>query len=190
MAQFEHENRAEEDRCLANIKQMLQGVGAVIVEPISSHENQLATPYFFRQLRRLCTAEGVQFIVDETKTGMGASGKNWAHEYWYLHEAPDFVTFGGKSGLGGFYSTREQRMNDEGVSFSQNLDMKKVLNYGKTWEIVADQNLLQLQKDTSSFLKIELDRIGRETGIIDGQVRGYGTHLGFDCHTEAQANSL
>ena len=91
---------------------------------------------------------------------MGAAGKNWAHEYWYLHDAPDFVTFGGKSGLGGFYSTTAHRLNDEGVSFSQNVDMKKVLNYGKTWEIVADQGLLQLQKDTSSFLKIELDRIG------------------------------
>ena len=68
--------------------------------------------------------------------------------------------------------------------------MKKVLNYGKTWEIVADQNLLQLQKDTSSFMKIELDRIGKETGIIDGQVRGYGTHLGFDCQNETMANSL
>lgn len=115
---------------------MLKGgnnVGAVIVEPISSIGNQMATPYFFRQLRKLCSSEGVQFIVDETKTGMGASGKNWAHGYWYLHEAPDFVTFGGKSGLGGFYSTTAHRLNDEGVSFSQNVDMKKVLNYGKTW---------------------------------------------------------
>jgi len=49
---------------------------------------------------------------------MGASGKNWAHEYWYLHDAPDFVSFGGKSGLGGFYSTTAHRLNDEGVSFS------------------------------------------------------------------------
>jgi len=50
MDQFEHENRAEEDKCLDNIKQMLQGgnIGAVIVEPISSVGNQLATPYFFR----------------------------------------------------------------------------------------------------------------------------------------------
>jgi len=32
----------------------------------------------------MCTSEGIPFIVDETKTGMGASGKNWAHEYWYL----------------------------------------------------------------------------------------------------------
>ena len=66
----------------------------------------------------MCLSEGISFIVDETKTGMGATGKKWGHEHWYLHDAPDFVTFGGKSGLGGFYSTLRHRLNDEGVSFS------------------------------------------------------------------------
>lgn len=60
-------------------------VGAIIVEPISSIENQIATPNFYRKLRALASDEGIPFIVDETKTGMGASGKNWAHDYWYLH---------------------------------------------------------------------------------------------------------
>lgn len=93
-------------------------VGAIIVEPISSVGNQMATPYFFRQLRKLASAEGIPFIVDETKTGMGSSGKKWAHGYMYLHDSPCFVTFGGKSGLGGFFSTKEHRLNEEGVSFS------------------------------------------------------------------------
>jgi 4-aminobutyrate aminotransferase/(S)-3-amino-2-methylpropionate transaminase len=48
---------------------------------------------------------GIVVIVDETKTGMGASGKNWAHEYWYSQSPPDMMTFGGKSGISGFYST-------------------------------------------------------------------------------------
>jgi 4-aminobutyrate aminotransferase/(S)-3-amino-2-methylpropionate transaminase len=93
----------------------------MIVEPISSINNQMATPRFFRKLRLLSRSYGIPFIVDETKTGIGASGKNWAHEYWYLHddEAPDFVTFGGKSGLGGFYSTLDYRLNNEATSFQQ-----------------------------------------------------------------------
>lgn len=47
---------------------------------------QMATPYFYREVRKICKAEGIPFIVDETRTGIGASGKNWAHEYWYLHD--------------------------------------------------------------------------------------------------------
>lgn len=79
----------------------------------------MATPNFFKGLRVLCQNEGIPFIIDETKTGMGASGKNWAHQFWYLRDdqAPDFVTFGGKSGLGGFYSNLKHRLNDEATSF-------------------------------------------------------------------------
>lgn len=86
-------------------------VAAIIVEPISSLGNQMATPNFYKKLRKLAKDEGVCFIVDETKTGMGASGKNWAHEYWYLHDdqTPDIVTFGGAGNLNGFYSSVSQR---------------------------------------------------------------------------------
>jgi 4-aminobutyrate aminotransferase / (S)-3-amino-2-methylpropionate transaminase len=126
----------------------------------------MATPYFYKTLRNLAKDEGIPFIVDETKTGMGASGKNWAHEYWYLQDgkAPDFMTFGGKSGISGFYSTLEHRLNEEATSFQQNLDMVKLLNYGTIWKVIEGKDLLGLQKDTCSFLKIELDRVARETG--------------------------
>lgn len=90
------------------------------------------------------------------------------------------MTFGGKTGLSGFYSTVQHRLNDESTSFQQQVDMVKLLNYGQIWNIIGSQDLLHMQKDTSSFLKIELDRIARETRLIS-DVRGYGTHLGFDC---------
>jgi len=45
----------------------------------------MATPRFFKKLRVLAKDNGIPFIVDETKTGMGATGKKWAHEHWYLH---------------------------------------------------------------------------------------------------------
>ena len=142
-------------------------------------------------MRKISKVEGIQFIVDETKTGVGASGKNWAHLYWYLSEelTPDFMTFGGKSGLSGFYSTLEHRLNEEALLYSQNLDIKNVLNYGLIWKGIEKFNLLHVQKDTSSFLKIELDRIGKEYGFT-GSVRGYGTYLSFDCENVKTADSI
>lgn len=198
LAKFEHENRAEEDRCIEVIKNIIsskrsegQHVGAMIIEPMSSLGNQMATPYFYKTLRNLAKDEGIPFIVDETKTGMGASGKNWAHEYWYLLDgkAPDFMTFGGKSGISGFYSTIDHRLGDEASAFHQNVDMVKLLNYGTIWNVIEGKGLLHLQKDSSSFLKIELDRVARETGYISN-VRGYGTHLGFDCQSVERADSI
>ena len=198
LAHFEHENKAEEDRCISVIKKIIsskrsegQAVGAMIIEPISSINNQMATPYFYKTLRNLAKVEGIPFVVDETKTGMGASGKNWAHEYWYLQDgkSPDFMTFGGKSGISGFYSTIDGRLNEEATSFQQNVDMVKLLNYGTIWKVIEGKDLLHLQKDTSSFLKIELERVGKETGFYSN-VRGYGTHLGFDCQSPERADSI
>ena len=80
----------------------------MIIEPISSFENRQATPSFYKKLRALAAEEGITFIVDETKTGMGQSGKMWAHEHWWLQDkdggAPDMVTFGGKAGISGYFS--------------------------------------------------------------------------------------
>jgi 4-aminobutyrate aminotransferase-like enzyme len=55
MAEFEHENRAEEDRCLEQARKIIKlrrdtnrDVAAMIIEPISSYQNAMATPYFYR----------------------------------------------------------------------------------------------------------------------------------------------
>jgi 4-aminobutyrate aminotransferase/(S)-3-amino-2-methylpropionate transaminase len=127
IADFEHQNNAEEDRCVRETEALITGnsqwgsVGAIIVEPVSSIGHQFATPRFFKGLRKLAAEHGIPFIVDETKSGVGASGKNWAHEYWYLHDdqVPDFMTFGGKTGLSGFYSSVNHRLNDNSTSFQQ-----------------------------------------------------------------------
>jgi 4-aminobutyrate aminotransferase-like enzyme len=113
---------------------------------------------------------------------MGSSGKNWGHDQWYLsdEQTPDFVTFGGKSGLGGFYSTLNYRLNNNATKFHQNINMSKLLHYGAIWKTISRDNILHWQGDTSTFLKIELDRVSVEKPGLVKNVRGYGTHLGFD----------
>jgi 4-aminobutyrate aminotransferase/(S)-3-amino-2-methylpropionate transaminase len=118
MAQFEHENRAEEDRCLEEIRKTIvqrrdqrKDVAAIIIEPISAFENQMATPYFYKRLRQIAVDNKIVFVVDETKTGVGATGKMWAHEHWNLSVPADVVTFGGKAGISGFYSTVDLRLD-------------------------------------------------------------------------------
>ena len=65
----------------------------------------MATPYFYRELRKIAQEFVIPFIVDETKTGVGITGKMWGLEHWYLSQPADIVTFGGRSGISGFYST-------------------------------------------------------------------------------------
>jgi 4-aminobutyrate aminotransferase/(S)-3-amino-2-methylpropionate transaminase len=91
MNRFEAENKAEEERCLEEAEKTINQrknagtpVGAMIIEPISSINHEMATPYFYRQLRKLALDNGIPFIVDETNTGVGATGRMWAHEHWSL----------------------------------------------------------------------------------------------------------
>lgn len=87
-------------------------VGAMIIEPISAFNNDMATPRFYKELRKMATEFVIPFIVDETKTGVGITGKMWGHDHWYLSQPADIVTFGGKSGISGFYSTVAFRLSE------------------------------------------------------------------------------
>lgn len=102
------ENKAEESRCLEEIENIIKTwknpIAAAIIEPIQSEGgDNHATPYFFQGLREITKRHGVLLIVDEVQTGVGATGKFWAHEHWNLDTPPDIVTFSKKAQTAGYY---------------------------------------------------------------------------------------
>lgn len=106
--QFSVENAAEEQRCIDEVERILdtssKPVAAVVVDPIQSEGgDNHASESFFCKLRALTEQKGVLLIVDEVQTGVGASGKFWAHEHWDLPSPPDMVTFSKKAQAAGFY---------------------------------------------------------------------------------------
>lgn len=108
LAEHEAENRAEEERCLKEVEQIISTfhnpVVAAVVEPIQSEGgDNHATPFFFRGLREITKRKNVLMIVDEVQTGVGATGKFWAHEHWGLETPPDMVTFSKKAQAAGYY---------------------------------------------------------------------------------------
>ncbi|KAI9807270.1 MAG: 4-aminobutyrate transaminase [Piccolia ochrophora] len=101
-------NAREEQRCLDEterlIKEWPQPPAAVVVEPVQSEGgDNHASPAFFRALRDITKKHNVLFIVDEVQTGVGATGKFWAHEHWNLETPPDMVTFSKKAQTAGYY---------------------------------------------------------------------------------------
>ena len=70
---------------------------AVIVEPIQGEGGvKPITDEYLRLLREICTERGALLIVDEIQTGMGRTGKFFAHEHAQIE--PDIVTMA--KGLG------------------------------------------------------------------------------------------
>ena len=102
------ENKAEEQRCLKEADEIIQSyhhpVAAVVVEPIQSEGgDNHASPAFFQGLREITRRHDVLLIVDEVQTGVGATGKFWAHDHWNLQHPPDIVTFSKKAQTAGYY---------------------------------------------------------------------------------------
>ena len=57
-------------------------VAGIIIEPIQGEGGYVPAPKFFLQeLQRICRQHGIMLIVDEVQSGMGRTGKMWAHEY-------------------------------------------------------------------------------------------------------------
>ncbi|XXH04854.1 histone methyltransferase set2 [Hypoxylon texense] len=108
LEEHEAENAQAEADSLAEVEHLIQNYhvppAAVIVEPVQSEGgDNHASPAFFRGLRALTKKHGVLLIVDEVQTGVGATGKFWAHDHWDLPDPPDMVTFSKKAQTAGYY---------------------------------------------------------------------------------------
>lgn len=106
--QHAEENARAEADSLAEVERLITSYHvppcAVVVEPIQSEGgDNHASPAFFRGLRALTQKHGVLLIVDEVQTGVGATGRFWAHEHWDLPSPPDMVTFSKKAQTAGYY---------------------------------------------------------------------------------------
>ncbi len=57
-------------------------VAGIIIEPIQGEGGYVPAPKFFLQeLQRICRRHGIMLICDEVQSGMGRTGKMWAHAY-------------------------------------------------------------------------------------------------------------
>jgi 4-aminobutyrate aminotransferase len=81
------------ETCGAEILEQLEGqifkrlfdpeeVAGIIIEPIQGEGGYIPAPKFFLQeLQCICNKHGIMLIVDEVQSGMGRTGKWWAHEH-------------------------------------------------------------------------------------------------------------
>lgn len=190
LEEFEKENREEEDRCLAKSRELMlenkasgTPIVGVLLEPVQAEGgDNHATKYFFQQLRQLCTESGAAFIVDEVQTGCLATGNFWAHEAWDLSDPPDFVTFSKKMVTGGYYYKEE--FAPKGMAnriFNTWMgDPSKVLLLETIVDVIAEDNLQQVVRDSGKVLLKGLHELQDKYPHILRDTRGVGTFCAID----------
>jgi acetylornithine/succinyldiaminopimelate/putrescine aminotransferase len=65
-------------------------VAAVVVEPIQGKGVYLAPDGFWGAAEQLCRRHGALLVADEIQTGLGRTGRFFAHEHWGIR--PDIIT--------------------------------------------------------------------------------------------------
>jgi 4-aminobutyrate aminotransferase / (S)-3-amino-2-methylpropionate transaminase len=184
-------NRLEEHCCLRIVEEIIKTadipVAALIVEPVQAEGgDNRATPYFFQGLRSITQQYGLTLIVDEVQTGVGGTGKFWAHESWDLLTPPDIVTFAKKMQVAGLYYKSSYVPSHPFRNFNTWMgNPLDILKAGVIIDYVDDHHLVDkvqmIGKDLIEEL-IEFDQISN--------VRGSGAFIAFDVENENIRNDI
>lgn len=183
------ENAKIEQQALDEVEQLIKSfhhpVCAVMVEPIQSEGgDNHATPNFFRGLRELTKKLNVLLIVDEVQTGVGATGKFWAHEHWNLETPPDMVTFSKKAQTAGYYYGREDlRPNKPYRQFNTWIGQpSNAILFRAIIEEIENKNLVQNTAEVGDYLYSGFERLAKQypNEILNLRGKGQGTFLAFD----------
>lgn len=189
LEQHAKENAEEEQRCLQEVERLIKEfhnpVAAVVVEPIQSEGgDNHASPAFFRGLREITKKNNVLFIVDEVQTGVGATGKFWAHDHWQLSTPPDIVTFSKKAQTAGYYyGNQALRPNKPYRQFNTWMgDPARAILFRAIIEEIERLNLVEHTAKTGEYLYSGLERLADKYphAIKNLRGKGQGTFIAWD----------
>ncbi|KAH6850012.1 aminotransferase class-III-domain-containing protein [Chaetomium sp. MPI-CAGE-AT-0009] len=183
------ENEAAERAALDEVERLLTTYHvppcAVVVEPIQSEGgDNHATAGFFRGLREVTRRHGVLLIVDEVQTGVGATGRFWAHEHWDLPHPPDMVTFSKKAQTAGYYfGDPSLRPNKPYRQFNTWMgDPARALLFRAIIEEIEKHDLVRHTEKVGNYLFGKLEGLAEKyPGEFQNlRGKGMGTFIAFD----------
>lgn len=193
------ENREEEANCLAQVEKIIKkqnaagkGVAGVVVEPVQAEGgDNHATPEFFRGLQKICKKFDAAFIIDEVQTGVGVTGKFWAHEHWDLPEAPEFVTFAKKMMIGGYYFKDDFLPKHSFRIFNTWLgDPARVSMLKTVLKAIEDDDLINRTKVAGKALLNRLHSLQSSYPGLVSNPRGLGTLCAIDFPNAETRNKI
>lgn len=180
-------NKQQDDSSLAEVEKLIKTwpnpVAALIVEPIQSEGgDNHASPYFGQGLRDLTKKHDVLMIVDEVQTGVGATGKFWAHEHWNLTTPPDIVTFSKKFQAAGYYFSEPKLVPN--LPYRQfNTwcgDPSKAIIARAIYQEIKKHDLVTRTAEVGEFVYNGLKSLSEKYPKEIQNLRGKGTFIAWD----------
>ena len=174
-------------------------IAALIIEPIQGEggDNHFREE-FFRALRTICDENEILFIFDEVQTGIGLTGKMWAHQHYGEDCRPDIISFGKKTQICGiFVSDRVDEVENNVFHESSRLNstfggnIADMVRFTLYLEVIEKEGLVQIAAENGEYVLDKLQALQTNNGDIVSNSRGKGHFCAFDLpNSDIQDNLL
>jgi len=186
---------AAEQRALEQVRRAFEehgdDVAAILIEPIQAEggDNHFR-PGFLQALQRAAHENACLFIVDEVQTGIGLTGRMWAHQHFGLR--PDALAFGKKAQACGCLVGPRVDEEPENVfrvpsriNSTWGGNLTDMVRSGRYLEIIAEERLVDNARVVGEHLLAGLRGLERELAGLVSNSRGLGLMIAFDLPTPA-----
>ena len=163
-------------------------IAALIIEPIQGEggDNHFRGE-FFQELRALADEHEFMLIYDEVQTGVGVTGKMWAHQLFNSSTRPDIISFGKKMQICGIFAGERVDEVENNVFHESSrlnstwggnvVDMVRISVY---LEIIAEDDLVNQAATNGEYLLKKLYGIQADYDGMVCNARGRGLFAAFD----------
>ncbi len=162
-------------------------IAGLIIEPIQGEggDNHFRES-FFRQLRKLADEHEFLLIYDEVQTGIGLTGKMWAHQHYGEDCRPDIISFGKKTQVCGMFAgQRMDEVDDHVFKESSRLNstwggnLVDMVRFTLCLEIIEQENLISQVVENGAYLKLGIETIQSRYDNVSN-ARNLGLFGAFD----------
>ena len=163
-------------------------IAALIIEPIQGEGgDNYFREEFFRALRTICDENEILFIFDEVQTGIGLTGKMWAHQHYGEDCRPDIISFGKKTQICGiFVSDRIDDVENNVFHESSRLNstfggnIADMVRFTLYLEVIEKEGLVQTAAENGEYVLDKLQALQNKYGDVVSNSRGKGLFCAFD----------
>lgn len=159
-------------------------IACIIIEPIQGEggDNHFR-PEFHQALRDLADKHEALLIYDEVQTGVGLTGKFWAHEHYVK---PDILAFGKKAQVCGILAgERIDEVEDNVFEVSSRINstwggnLVDMVRFGRILSVIDEENLVENAATTGEYLQEKLAELTEKHDHFTN-ARGKGLFCAID----------
>ncbi|NOR17392.1 L-lysine 6-transaminase, partial [candidate division WOR-3 bacterium] len=143
-------------------------IAALLIEPVQGEggDNHFRKE-FFLELRKLCDEYEMMFVLDEIQSGLGLTGKMWAHEHFDFK--PDILAFGKKTQVCGMMvGERVDAIKDNVFNVPSRLNstwggnLIDMVRCQKYLEVIDEENLIKNAETQGNYLLEGLEELSQK----------------------------